>query len=104
MPTRTLTEFSGTLIRMAAKAEAEARRALPKELTQVKAAPPPSEPEVTAQPRAPHPHGAGTQPHREPDVEGGPGEQSETAAFESATDAVDEAGAGEEGGGGGGRG
>src|ERR1700737_4457922 len=85
MATRTLTELSGPLIRMAAKAEAEARRALPKELTQVKAAPPPSEPEVTAQPTAGHPHGAGNQPHREPDVEGGPGEQSETAAFKSAT-------------------
>ena len=93
MPTRTLTEFSGTLIRLAAKAESEARRALPKELTAVKSAPRSAEIEVTAQPTAGHEHGAGDQPHREPDVEGGPGEQSDSAAFQSATDATDEAAA-----------
>ncbi|TMB25864.1 MAG: hypothetical protein E6J65_08765, partial [Deltaproteobacteria bacterium] len=32
---KTLTEFSGTMIRMAAKAEGEARRSLPPELTSV---------------------------------------------------------------------
>jgi translation initiation factor IF-2 len=88
MPTRTLTEFSGTLIRIAAKAEAEARKSLPKELTQVQAAPGPVEAEITAQPTSGE-HGAGDLPHREPDVEGGPEEASESAAFESATDATD---------------
>jgi hypothetical protein len=88
MPTRTLTEFSGTLIRIAAKAEAEARKSLPKELTQVQAAPEPVEPEITAQPTSGE-HGAGDLPHREPDVEGGPEQASESAAFESATDASD---------------
>src|ERR1700686_2026982 len=58
MPTRTLTEFSGTLIRMAAKAEAEARKSLPKELTQVQAGPLPAETEMTAQPTSGE-HGAG---------------------------------------------
>jgi hypothetical protein len=89
MPTRTLTEFSGTLIRMAAKAEAEARKSLPKELTQVQAGPLPAETEITAQPTSGE-HGAGDLPHRQPDVEGGPEEASESAAFESATDATDE--------------
>jgi hypothetical protein len=89
MPTRTLTEFSGTLIRIAAKAEAEARKSLPKELTQVQAAPAPAETEITAQPTSSE-HGAGDLPHRQPDVEGGPEEASESAAFESATDATDE--------------
>ena len=37
---KTLTEFSGTLIRMAAKAVAEARKSLPEEVTQVAPAPP----------------------------------------------------------------
>ncbi|TMA21814.1 MAG: translation initiation factor 2 [Deltaproteobacteria bacterium] len=46
---KTLTEFSGTLIRMAAKAEAEARKSLPKELTRVAPAPAVSE-GVTAKP------------------------------------------------------
>jgi hypothetical protein len=46
---KTLTEFSGTLIRMAAKAEAEARKTLPKELTRVAPAPAVSE-GVTAKP------------------------------------------------------
>src|SRR5438067_10288768 len=46
---KTLTEFSGTLIRMAAKAEAEARKGLPKELTRVAPAPAVSE-GVTAKP------------------------------------------------------
>ena len=46
---KTLTEFSGTMIRMAAKAEAEARKSLPPELTRV--APPPAVSEgVTAKP------------------------------------------------------
>lgn len=88
MPTRTLTEFSGTLIRMAAKAESDARKSLPKELTQVQAAPESTETEITAQPTSGE-HGAGDLPHREPDVEGGPEQASESAAFESATDATD---------------
>jgi len=46
---KTLTEFSGTLIRMAARAEAAARKALPPELTRI--APPPAVSEgVTAKP------------------------------------------------------
>ena len=46
---KTLTEFSGTLIRMAARAEAAARKALPPELTRI--APPPVVSEgVTAKP------------------------------------------------------
>ena len=92
MAIRTLTEFSGTLIRMAAKAEAEARKALPPELKAVAPAPAPKEPEVTAQP-TPHMHGAADVPHAEPEVEGGPGEKSESAAFSSATEAADEAAA-----------
>ena len=39
MAIRTLTEFSGTLIRMAAKAETEAKKALPKELASVATSP-----------------------------------------------------------------
>jgi len=91
MAIRTLTEFSGTLIRMAAKAETEAKKALPKELSQVAPAPAPvsAEPELTAQP-TPHAAGAGEAPHAEPEVEGGPGEKSESGAFSSATDATDE--------------
>ena len=92
MAIRTLTEFSGTLIRMAAKAEAEARKALPPELTAVAPAPAPKEPEVTAQPTT-HAHGAADVPHAEPEVEGGPGEKSESAAFSSATEVADEAAA-----------
>ena len=46
---KTLTEFSGTLIRMAARAEAEARKAIPKELLRVAPAPAPAE-GVTAKP------------------------------------------------------
>jgi hypothetical protein len=46
---KTLTEFSGTLIRMAAKAEAQARKGLPAELTRVAPAPALSE-GVTAKP------------------------------------------------------
>jgi hypothetical protein len=46
---KTLTEFSGTTIRMAAKAEAEARKSLPPELTRVAPAPAVSE-GVTAKP------------------------------------------------------
>src|SRR5437879_13523775 len=46
---KTLTEFSGTMIRMAAKAEAEARKKIPKEVLAVKAAPGPAE-GVTAKP------------------------------------------------------
>jgi translation initiation factor IF-2 len=46
---KTLTEFSGTMIRMAARAEAEARKSLPPELTRI--APPPAVSEgVTAKP------------------------------------------------------
>jgi len=46
---KTLTEFSGTMIRMAARAEAEARKSLPPELTRI--APPPVVSEgVTAKP------------------------------------------------------
>src|ERR1700694_4831549 len=45
---KTLTEFSGTLIRMAARAAAEARKSLPKDAF-VSAAPAPAE-GVTAQP------------------------------------------------------
>ncbi|HZR07706.1 MAG TPA: translation initiation factor 2 [Myxococcales bacterium] len=46
---KTLTEFSGTMIRMAAKAEAEARKSLPPEVVRV--APPPAVTEgVTAKP------------------------------------------------------
>ena len=92
MAIRTLTEFSGTLIRMAAKAEAEARKALPPELKAVATAPAPKESEVTAQP-TPHMHGAADVPHAEPEVDGGPGEKSESAAFSSATEAADEAAA-----------
>lgn len=92
MAIRTLTEFSGTLIRMAAKAEAEARKALPPELKAVAPAPAPKESEVTAQP-TPHMHGAADVPHAEPEVDGGPGEKSESAAFSSATEAADEAAA-----------
>lgn len=92
MAIRTLTEFSGTLIRMAAKAEAEARKALPPELKAVAPAPAPKESEVTAQP-TPHMHGAADVPHAEPEVEGGPGEKSESAAFSSATEVADEAAA-----------
>ena len=91
MATRTLTEFAGTQIRMAAKAEAEARKALPPELKAVVPAPVPVEPAVTAQPTADHKHGAGDVPHAEPEVDGGPGEKSESAAFSSATEAADEA-------------
>jgi len=47
---KTLTEFSGTMIRMAAKAASEARKSIPKEVLAVAPAPPPSEPEITAQP------------------------------------------------------
>ncbi len=95
MAIRTLTEFSGTLIRMAAKAETEAKKALPKELTQVAPAPVPAEAEVTAQP-TPHAHGAGDQPRAEPEVEaveGGdapPDEKTVSGAFSSATEAADE--------------
>jgi len=89
MAIRTLTEFSGTLIRMAAKAEAEAKKSLPKELSQVVPASAPADVEVTAQPTQ-HAQAAGEVPHREPDVEGGPGEASEAQAFSSATDATDE--------------
>ena len=95
MAIRTLTEFSGTLIRMAAKAETEAKKALPKELTQVAPAPVPAEAEVTAQP-TPHAHGAGDVPHAEPEVEaaeGGdapPEEKSASGAFSSATEAAHE--------------
>ncbi len=46
---KTLTEFSGTMIRMAARAEADARKAIPKELLAVKPAPEPAE-GVTAKP------------------------------------------------------
>jgi translation initiation factor IF-2 len=46
---KTLTEFSGTMIRMAAKAEAEARKAIPKELLRVAPAQVPAE-GVTAKP------------------------------------------------------
>src|SRR5450432_3168588 len=46
---KTLTEFSGTLIRMAARAEAEARKNLPKELLTVAPARVPTE-GVTAKP------------------------------------------------------
>jgi translation initiation factor IF-2 len=46
---KTLTEFSGTMIRMAAKAEAEARKSLPAEATRVAPAPAVSE-GVTAKP------------------------------------------------------
>jgi translation initiation factor IF-2 len=46
---KTLTEFSGTMIRMAAKAEAEARKGLPAEITRVAPAPAVSE-GVTAKP------------------------------------------------------
>ena len=46
---KTLTEFSGTMIRMAAKAEAEARKNLPPELTRVVPAPARTE-GVTAKP------------------------------------------------------
>lgn len=46
---KTLTEFSGTMIRMAAKAEAEARKSLPAEITRVAPAPAVSE-GVTAKP------------------------------------------------------
>src|SRR5262244_62344 len=46
---KTLTEFSGTMIRMAAKAEAEARKSLPPELTRIVPAPAVSE-GVTAKP------------------------------------------------------
>ena len=46
---KTLTEFSGTMIRMAAKAEAEARKAIPKELLRVAPAVAPQE-GVTAKP------------------------------------------------------
>src|SRR3954469_18478939 len=46
---KTLTEFSGTMIRMAARAEAEARKNLPKELLAVAPAKVPSE-GVTAKP------------------------------------------------------
>ena len=46
---KTLTEFSGTMIRMAARAEADARKSLPPELTRI--APPPAVSEgVTAKP------------------------------------------------------
>ncbi len=89
MAIRTLTEFSGTLIRMAAKAETEAKKSLPKELAQVVPAPIPADVEVTAQPTS-HAQGAGEVPHREPDVEGGPEEKSESGAFSSATEATDE--------------
>ena len=46
---KTLTEFSGTMIRMAARAEAEARKSIPKELLAVNVAPAPAE-GVTAKP------------------------------------------------------
>src|SRR5439155_155840 len=46
---KTLTEFSGTMIRMAARAEAEARKTIPKELLRVAPAPTPAE-GVTAKP------------------------------------------------------
>ncbi|HUJ28609.1 MAG TPA: translation initiation factor 2 [Myxococcales bacterium] len=46
---KTLTEFSGTMIRMAARAEAEARKSIPKELLTVAPAPAPAE-GVTAKP------------------------------------------------------
>ena len=91
MATRTLTEFAGTQIRMAAKAEAEARKALPPELKAVVPAPVPVEPSVTAQPTSDHKLGAGEVPHAEPEVDGGPGEKSESGAFSSATEVADEA-------------
>ena len=89
MAIRTLTEFSGTLIRMASKAEAAAKKALPKELAAVAPASAPADTEVTAQSTI-HKQGAGEAPHAEPEVEGGPGEKSESGAFSSATEAVDE--------------
>ena len=91
MATRTLTEFAGTQIRMAAKAEAEARKALPPELKAVVPASVPVEAAVTAQPTSDHKLGAGEVPHAEPEVDGGPGEKSESGAFSSATEAADEA-------------
>ena len=69
---KTLTEFSGTMIRMAARAETEARKAIPKELLKVAPAQKPAE-GVTAKPdetaNAPAP----------------------VAAADSATDAADQA-------------
>jgi translation initiation factor IF-2 len=55
---KTLTEFSGTMIRMAAKAEAEARKTIPKQLLRVAPAAVPQEgvtakPDETASPAAP---------------------------------------------------
>jgi translation initiation factor IF-2 len=47
---KTLTEFSGTLVRMAAKAAAEARRSLPKDAFTVRVKSPPAPEEPTAQP------------------------------------------------------
>jgi hypothetical protein len=91
MATRTLTEFSGSQIRMAAKAEAEASKTLPPEVKAIAPSPAPAAdaPEVTAQPTPSMP-GAAEIPHMEPEVDGGPGEISEAGAFSSATDAADE--------------
>src|SRR5437868_11312026 len=47
---KTLTEFSGTLVRMAARAAAEARRSLPKDAFTVRVKSPPEPEAPTAQP------------------------------------------------------
>jgi translation initiation factor IF-2 len=72
---KTLTEFSGTMIRMAARAEAEARKTIPKELLAVAPAPVPAE-GVTAKP------------------DETASEAPPTATADSVTDAVDQALAG----------
>src|SRR5438128_642514 len=80
---KTLTEFSGIQIRMAAKAVAEARKALPKEVAQVAPAPPPSEPEPTAQQ-----HDNFTQPAPEGERPASPSDaQDQVAAAEAAAGA-----------------
>src|SRR5438309_5656332 len=71
-PMKTLTEFSGTLVRMAAKAVAEARKKLPKEAFALRV--PPPEPD-TKPDVEPHDN------HNEPAPEEG---------IDSATDAADE--------------
>ena len=90
MAIRTLTEFSGTLIRMAAKAETEAKKSLPTESAPAAAAPVSTETEATtpAEPVAAAAEGTEAAAATEPAAEG-----AEAAAPEAAADPAAEAAA-----------
>jgi hypothetical protein len=88
MAIRTLTEFSGTLIRMAAKAETEAKKSLPTESAPAAAAPVSTETEATtpAEPVAAAAEGTEAAAATEPAAEG-----AEAAAPDAAAEPVAEA-------------